>query len=64
MARRTFDVIDITEILVHWWAGRSKSELAMSLGLDRATVRKYLAPAEAAGMRPGSSPMSEPDWAA
>ena len=32
MARRTFDVIDVTEILVHWHAGRSKSEMAESLG--------------------------------
>ena len=32
MARRTFDVIDVTEILVHWHAGRSKSEIAGSLG--------------------------------
>jgi hypothetical protein len=26
MARRTFDVADIMEILVHWYAGRSRSE--------------------------------------
>jgi DNA-binding transcriptional regulator LsrR (DeoR family) len=43
-------VVDITEIYVHWYAGRSKSELAASLGVDRKTVRKYLAPAEAAGI--------------
>ena len=53
MARRTFDVIDICEILVHWHAGRSKNEIAGSLGLSRNTVRKYLAAAEAAGMAPG-----------
>ena len=45
MARRTFDVIDICEIFVHWHAGRSKNELAGSLGLSRNTVRKYLAAA-------------------
>jgi len=28
MARRTFDVIDVTEILMHWHAGRSKNEMA------------------------------------
>ena len=33
MARRTFDVIDITEILIHWHAGRSKNEISASLGL-------------------------------
>jgi len=50
MARRTFDVIDICEIFVHWHAGRSKNEVAESLGLSRNTVRKYGAAAEAAGM--------------
>jgi transposase len=53
MARRTFDVIDVTEILMHWHAGRSKNEMAQSLGVDRKTLRKYIAPAEAAGIRPG-----------
>ena len=43
MARRTFDVTDVTEILVHWYAGRSQSEVATSLGVDRKTIRKYLA---------------------
>jgi len=43
MARRTFDVIDICEIFVHWHAGRSKNEVAGSLGLSRNTVRKYVA---------------------
>lgn len=28
LARVTFDVIDIVEILVHWYAGRSQNELA------------------------------------
>ena len=50
MARRTFDVIDICEIFEHWYAGRSKNEIAGSLGLSRNTVRKYVAAAEAAGM--------------
>jgi hypothetical protein len=34
MARRPFDVPNVTEILVHWDAGRSQSEIATSLGLD------------------------------
>jgi transposase len=62
MARRTFTVVDIVEIYVHWYAGRSKKQLAASLGVDRKTVRKYLAPAEAAGITPGGPPMSEADW--
>ena len=53
MARRTFDVIDVTEILVHWHAGRSLSEMSQSLGVDRKTIRKYVAPAVAAGIAPG-----------
>ena len=62
MARRSFTVIDVTEILVHWYAGRPKTELATSLGVDRKTVRKYLAPAEAAGFVPGGPPVSAAQW--
>ena len=63
MARRTFDVIDICEIFTHWHAGRSKNELAGSLGLSRNTVRKYVAAAEAAGMVPGGPAVSQERWA-
>src|ERR1017187_4543348 len=63
MARRTFDVIDVTEILMHWHAGRSKNEMAESLGVDRKTLRKYIAPAEAAGIVPGGPAKSEEEWA-
>src|SRR3954469_19363057 len=52
MARRTFDVVDVTEIFIHWYAGRSISEVSVSLGVDRKTIRKYLA-AVAAGLAPG-----------
>jgi hypothetical protein len=52
----------IVEICVHWYAGRSKRHVSASLG-DRKTVRKCLAPAEAAGIVPGGPPMSESDWA-
>jgi hypothetical protein len=57
MARRTFDVIDVVEVLQHWHAGRPKSVIAGSLGLDAKTVRKYVAPAEAAGMAAGGPPL-------
>ena len=40
MARRTFDVIDVTEILTHWHAGWSLSEMSESLDVDRKTLRK------------------------
>ena len=63
MARRTFNVVDIIEILVHWQAGRNNSEIAQSLGVDRKTVRKYTAAAEAAGMAPAGAPVSEEQWA-
>ncbi|MEU7052509.1 hypothetical protein [Streptomyces eurythermus] len=56
-------MVDITGIYVHWYSGCSKSALAESLGVDRKTVRKYLAPAEASGITPGGPPMSEAGWA-
>lgn len=56
-------MVDITEIYVHWYAGRSRSEVAASLGVDRKTIGKYLAPAVAAGITPGGPPMTEKDWA-
>ncbi len=56
-------MIDICEIFVHWHAGRSKNELAGSLGLSRNTVRKYVAAAEAAGMAPGGPAVSGDQWA-
>jgi transposase len=63
MARRTFDVRDVTEILVHWYAGRSQSEVATSLGVDRKTIKKYVSAAVAAGIVPGGPPMRVGDWA-
>jgi hypothetical protein len=55
MARRTFDVIDVTEILVHWHAGRSLNEMSQSLGVDRKTIRKYVAPGATAPARSWTS---------
>jgi transposase len=56
-------MVDLIEIYVHWFAGRSKSEIAASLGVDRGTLRKYLAPAEAAAITPGGPPvLVEADW--
>ncbi len=63
MARRQFDVIDIVEVLQHWHAGRPKSVVATSLGIDPKTVRKYVAPAEAAGLVPGGPTLSRAEWA-
>ena len=50
--RRTFTVIDIVEILNHWYSGRSQAAVARSLGVDRRTVKKYVSSAEKAGISP------------
>jgi transposase len=63
MARRTFDVVDVTEIFMHWHAGRSLSEMAESLDVDRKTLRKYIGPAVAAGIAPGGPARSQEEWA-
>jgi hypothetical protein len=62
VARRAFKVIDVIEILVHWHAGRRIGELSSSLGVDPKTVRKYVAPAVAAGLAPGGPSLSGPEW--
>ena len=46
-------MIDVVEILQHWHAGRPKTVVAASLGVDVKTVRKYVQPAEAEGIAPG-----------
>ena len=56
-------MIDVTEILMHWHAGRSKNQMAASLGVDRKTLRKYIAPAEAGGIVPGGPAKTEQEWA-
>ncbi len=56
-------MVDIVEILIHWHAGRSQSQIASSLGLDRKTVKKYVDPAVAAGLSPGGGPVRSPqEW--
>lgn len=57
-------MIDIVEILEHWYAGRPQAEIARSLGIDRGTVRKYVAKALAAGLCPGGPPITEEQWRA
>ena len=63
MSRRSFDVVDLTELFVHWEAGRSQVQIGESLNLDRKTIRKYLAPAVADGLVPGGPPAGEQVWA-
>jgi len=56
-------VIDVVEVLQHWHAGRPKAVVADSLGIDPKSVRKYVAPAEAAGLVPGGPALSRVEWA-
>jgi transposase len=64
MARRSFDVFDLIELFTHWHAGRSQRQLAESLGIDRKTIAKYLAPAIAESLIPGGEQITEVAWAA
>ena len=63
MVRRSFAVRDIAEILIHWQGGRPLRQIARSLGVDRKTVRKYVALAVRLGYRPGEAHLSLPEWA-
>jgi hypothetical protein len=64
VARRAFKVIDVVELLVHWHAGRRIGDVSSSLGVDPKTVRKYIAPALAAGLVPGGPSLSAEEWSA
>lgn len=55
-------MIDIVELFQHWHSGRRIGELCSSLGVDPKTVRKYTAPARAAGIVPGGPPLSVEVW--
>jgi transposase len=45
-------VTDFVEMFRHWHAGRSQVQIHQALGIDRKTIRKYLAPAIADGLGP------------
>ncbi len=55
-------MIDVVEVLQHWHAGRPKTVVAASLGVDVKTVRKYVAAAEAAGIVPGDGSGCDRAW--
>jgi hypothetical protein len=57
------DVANVVEVLEHWSAGRPLRAIALSLGLDRNTVRKYITPAREAGYGPAAGVPPE-GWAA
>ena len=52
--------VEIQEVIRRWQAGASQRQIAEGTGLSRATVRKYLAAAQAAGVAPdGPAPDEE-----
>lgn len=54
---------DFVEMFRHWHAGRSQVQIAQALGIDRKTIRKYVAPALAEGLEPAPrEPFDEPLW--
>ncbi len=55
-------MIDIVEVLQHWHAGRPKAVIAESLGVDRKTIGKYVAPAVDAGLVPGGPALGRAEW--
>ena len=56
-------MVDVVELLDHWHAGRPKTVIAESLGVNRETVGKYVAPAIAAGITRGGPRLSRAEWA-
>jgi transposase len=63
MGRRSFTVRDITEVLIHWQAGRSLKAIARSLDVSRNTVRKYIELAISLGYGQGQTKLSAREWA-
>src|SRR5437762_2693182 len=51
MARRTFDVVDIAEILTHWYAGRSRNEISVRRWV-RATLPEEVVRTKVRVLRP------------
>lgn len=62
MARRTFTINQIAEMLDRWHQGASTTSVAEAVGVDRKTVKKYTDCAAAAGIRQGGAPLSLADW--
>jgi transposase len=56
-------VTDFVEMFRHWNAGRSQVQIHQALGVDRKTIRKYLAPVLAEGLQPTPiEPFDEALW--
>lgn len=56
---REVTMLELIEVLRLWGEGIPKKRLAAQVGLDPKTVRRYLAAAEAAGVRPTAGPITE-----
>ena len=55
---------DFVEMFRHWNAGRSQVQISEALGIDRKTIRKYVAPALAEGLQPSPGEFDEELWRA
>ena len=62
MARRTFDMVDIIEILVHWHAGRNNSEIAPAWGWTARRCGSTSRPRRRRGWCRAVPPLSEAEW--
>lgn len=51
MAYREVTVIEVREVLRQWLVGVAKARIALNIGADRKTVRRYVAVAEREGLR-------------
>jgi len=56
--------VAVPDVEIEAHAGLPIAVVAQSLGTDRKTIRKYVAPAEAAGLGPGGPPLSRDQCAA
>ncbi len=64
MGYREVTMLEIKEVLRLWCGGAAKKRIAVQLGLDIKTVRRYLRAAQACGVRPGGEAPSEEQTAA
>ena len=53
MAYREVRMIEVKEVLRLWLAGVPKARIAATRGVDRKTIRRYIALAAAHGLKPG-----------
>jgi len=64
VAYREVSMEEIREVLRLWLAGRGIQPIAVQVGLDRKTVRRYAAAARACGVERGAASVTEEQWTA